>query len=326
MRTTQLAQDTAEPAIVAVDAAAEPVAVQAVLERVRTDAARAWDGLRTGDVAAAWPLLEQFVLPLIFAVLILLVGLFASRILSGMLTRGLRRARLDETLVRFFGKLVFYAGLVFTLISTVSYLGIPMTSFAAALAAAGFAIGMALSGTLSSFAAGIMLLIFRPFKVGDVVAVAGLGVAKVHAIELFQTTLDTFDNRRFIVSNKEVFDNSIENLSHHPERRIEVNVGTDYDADLVRVREVLNAACDSLSELRVDGEGRGHQVYLLQMGASSIDWAVRFWAPSADFASTKEKLTEAVRVHLDQADISIPFPQMDVHLEAASTGAVSAAA
>ena len=310
------------------DASSEATPAESPPITVQNELAGTWDGLKRGDVAAAWPLLEQYVLPLIFALIILVAGFLASKIVASMLTRALRRARLDETLVRFFGKLAFYAGLVFTLVSTVGYLGIPMASFAAVLAAAGFAVGMALSGTLSSFAAGIMLLVFRPFKVGDVVAAAGLGAAKVHAIELFQTTFDTFDNRRFIVSNKEVFDKPIENISHHPERRVDVNVGTVYDADLDRVRDVLNAACESLAEHRVEGEGRGHQVYLLQLGASSIDWAVRFWTPSADWAAVKEKLTRAVKVHLDEAGIGIPFPQMELHMAQADRpqGAASAAA
>ena len=283
-------------------------------ETLRHDAGTAWEGLTRGDVAAAWPILEQFLLPVVYALVILLIGLFVSKLLSKAIERATRRVKLDETLVRFLGKLVFYAGVVLTLVSCVSMLGIPIASFAAILAAAGFAVGMALSGTLSSFAAGVMLLVFRPFKVGDVVAAAGIGAAKVHAIELFQTTFDTFDNRRFIVPNREVFDGTIENISHHTERRVDVSVGTAYDADLDHVREVLNAAADALAEHRIDGEGRGHQVFLKELGGSSIDWAVRFWCPAADFWSVKEKLTREIKVRLDAAAINIPFPQMDVHV------------
>ena len=276
----------------------------------------AWNGLASGDLWAAWPLLERFLLPVIYAVLILVLGLFLSKVLSKLVERSTRRVRVDETLVRFFGKLVFYAGAVLTLVSCVSMLGIPIASFAAILAAAGFAIGMALSGTLSSFAAGVMLLVFRPFKVGDVVAAAGIGPAKVHAIELFQTTFDTFDNRRFIVPNREVFDGTIENVSHHSDRRVDVSVGTAYDADLDHVRGVLEAAAEAeaLAEHRVVGEGRGHQVVLLALGGSSVDWVVRFWCPAADFWTVKEKLTREVKRGLDAAGISIPFPQMDIHL------------
>ena len=215
---------------------------------------------------------------------------------------------------------MFYVGAALTLVSCISYLGIPVASFAAILAAAGFAIGMALSGTLSSFAAGVMLLIFRPFKVGDVITAAGI-TAKVDAIELFTTTFNTPDNRRFIVPNSEIFGGTIENITFHSVRRADVNVGASYDADIAATRDALNRAADSLAELRVEGEGRGHQVYLLQLGGSSVDWVVRFWTRADDFWSVKEQLTAAVKRELDAAGIGIPYPQMDVHLhQQASAG------
>ena len=247
------------------------------------------------------------------AIALLVGGAVLAKVVSGFVCGAARKARIEETLVRFAGKLVFYAVFLLAVLTAMSYVGIPMTSFAAMIAAAGFAIGLALSGTLQNFAAGVMLLVFRPFKVGDVVAAAGL-TAKVHAIELFTTTFDTFDNRRILVPNGEIYGSKIENVTFHAERRVEVLVGVSYDADLDRTREVLDAAADSIADRRIDGEGRGHQVFLDGLGDSAVSWKVRFWAAKADFWPVHEALTRAVKVHLDEAGLSIPFPQLDVHV------------
>ena len=135
------------------------------------------------------------------------------------------------------------------------FIGIGVASSAAVIAAAGFAIGLAFQGTLSNFSAGVMLLTFRPFKVGQVVNAAGV-TGTVDEIELFNTTIDTFDNRRFIVPNSSLFANTIENISFHSERRADVNVGVDYSADIDRTREVLTAAAESVEGV-IEGEGRG---------------------------------------------------------------------
>jgi small conductance mechanosensitive channel len=159
-----------------------------------------------------------------------------------------------------------------------------------------------------------MLLVFRPFKVGDVINAAGV-TAKVNAIELFTTTLDTFDNRRIIVPNGKIYGDTIENITYHPQRRCDVNVGIEYSADLDKTREVLTKAAESLDALNIKGEGRGFQVFLIDLGDSSVNWVVRFWTTGADFWSAKEQLTRAVKQHLDEAGIGIPFPQMDIHLD-----------
>jgi len=267
-----------------------------------------------GDQDAINALLLQYALPLVWAIVIIVVTLFVAKIISGMVRRASQKARIDATLSGFFGKLVFYLVVIIGVMFALSKFGIEVTSFAAILAAAGFAVGMAMSGTLSNFAAGTMLLVFRPFKVGDVVNAAGV-TAKVNEIELFTTTLDTFDNRRIIVPNTQIYGGTIENINFHPERRVDVNVGTEYTADLDKVREVLGKAAESLSDQMVQGEGRGYQVYLLDLGDSSINWVVRFWTKTPDYWAVKEQLTRAVKNHLDEAGIGIPFPQMDVHLD-----------
>ncbi len=267
-----------------------------------------------GDTAAMGELFAAYALPLVWALVIIIVSLIVGKVLSGMLRRALRKGKVDETLARFFAKVLFYLVLLLGVVFALSKFGIDVTTFAAVIAAAGFAVGMALSGTLSNFASGVMLLLFRPFKVGDVINVAGT-FGKVDEIELFTTTIDTVDNRRIIVPNGQVYGATIENVSFHTERRVDVNVGCEYAADLDRTREVLGKAAESLKAKMIQGEGRGCQVYLLDLGDSSVNWVVRFWTHAADYWDVKERLTHAVKVHLDEAGIGIPFPQMDVHVD-----------
>lgn len=295
------------------EAAAEPGTEDAVSE-VADKSKDALDGAMQGDLSGAMDLFMQYGLPICGGIIILVVAFVLGKMVSGIVRRSSEKAKIDLTLSRFFGKMVYYLILVVGVMIALGTVGIEVTSFAAILAAAGFAVGMALSGTLGNFAAGAMLLIFRPFKVGDVINAAGV-TAKVDAIELFTTTLDTPDNRRIIIPNGKIFGDTIENITHHPERRCDVFVGVDYSADMDKTREVLTKAAESLDEYNVKGEGRGFQVFMIDLGDSSVNWTVRFWTTGADFWTAKEKLTHAVKQHLDEAGIGIPFPQMDVHLD-----------
>ncbi|MGD8331293.1 MAG: mechanosensitive ion channel [Acidobacteriota bacterium] len=230
--------------------------------------------------------------------------------------RGLERAGIDATLTKFFANLARYLVLIAAVLAALGVFGVDTTSFAAVLAAAGFAIGMALQGTLSNFSAGVMLLTFRPFKVGDVVSVGGV-TGKVNEIELFTTTLDTPDNRRIIVPNGTVFGSTIENITFHPIRRVDVVVGTDYGADLARAREVL----DGVARQHHVVDDKEHQILLTGLGESSIDWQVRVWCKTEDYFAAKDALTHAVKDALDAAGIGIPFPQRDVHIDGSLGGA-----
>ena len=272
-----------------------------------------------GDTEAMWRLVEDYGMPIVWALVILIAALFFGKILAGMTRRAMVKSRVDETLSRFFGKMVYYLVVILGVIFALDRFGVDVTAFAAILAAAGFAVGMALSGTLGNFASGVMLLIFRPFNVGDVVNAAGI-TAKVHEIELFTTTFDTPDNRRIIVPNGSIYGGTIENITYHAERRVDVVVGCDYGADLDATRKVLEQAAESLSEMMVQGEGRGYQIVLGDLGDSSVGWTVRFWCKKADYWPVKEALTRAVKQHLDAAGIGIPFPQMDVHVDGALGG------
>ena len=253
-----------------------------------------------------------------FYSLLVLVLLFIAWTVSGWIAAGvrssLRRVKFDETLTKFIAKLVRWLILLLVALACLSTFGIETTSFAAVLGAAGLAIGLAFQGTLSNFAAGAMLLIFRPYKVGDVVNLAG-HLGKVFEIELFTTAIDTFDNRRIIIPNSSIFGSVIENITYHPHRRVDVEVGTAYSADMDATREALYRAIESVPNVLADP---APDVFLLSLGASSIDWSVRAWARNDDFGAVKQALMQAVKQHLDQAGIDIPFPQMDVTL--AKTG------
>lgn len=288
--------------------------MESVVNNATQDVTQALEGLRSGDVHAAMPLIESYLIPAVGVLLLLIVGYLAAKFVARMVSTPICK-RVDETLGRFVGKMVYYAIMISILIAVMGKFGLQVTSFAAVLASAGFAVGMAFQGTLGNFAAGIMLLVFRPFKVGDVISAAGV-TAKVNEIDLFTTTLDTPDNRRLIVPNTAITAGTIENISHHTERRADVTVGCSYSADLRETRDILTQAAESLQHRMIAGEGRGYQVVLGALGDSAVNWTVRMWTHAADFWAVKEELTEAVKNHLETAGIAIPFPQMEIHFPA----------
>lgn len=240
---------------------------------------------------------------------VMIIALILSGIISGLVSKALNKAKVDKTLGRFLGKMIRWLVLLLAGLGCLGMFGVDVTSFAAILAAAGFAIGMAFQGSLSNLAAGVMLLVFRPFKVDDVVNAAGQ-TGKIFEIGLFTVSMDTPDNRRIIIPNSAVFGSTIENISYHDTRRVDVAVGCDYSASLDQTREVLTAAAAS-----VDGQVKEGAIVLAELGASSVDWVVRIWVPASDFFPKKEALTNAIKVHLDNAGIGIPFPQMDIHMD-----------
>ena len=189
--------------------------------------------------------------------------------------------------------------------------GVSTASFAAILAAIGFGIGLAMEGALSNVAAGVMLLIFRPFKVNDFISVSGED-GTVAEIDLFTTSLNTMDNRLVILPNKVVFGTTLQNFTANDLRRVDVAVGVTYSADLDTTRKVLEEAVQSVNNYGAD---KAPEVYLVQLGGSSVDWSLRVWAAPAYYWEVREETTAAAKKALDAAGISIPFPQLDVHLD-----------
>ncbi len=260
-----------------------------------------------------WILITQYATRVVGVLVLLFVGWLVAGWAGRLVWRGCERAKLDPTLGKFFAKMARWAILIFVVLACLGVFGVNTTSFAAVLAAAGLAVGLALQGSLSNFASGVMLLIFRPFKVGDVVTISGC-TGKVDEIELFTTRIDTADNRRLILPNSAVFGTTIENITFHSKRRVEVAVGVEYSADIDKTRAVLEKAAKGVLGILEDP---APQVLLSQLGASSVDWSVRVWCATSDFWTVKEAATRAVKMALDEAGIGIPFPQMDVHLDGA---------
>jgi small conductance mechanosensitive channel len=221
--------------------------------------------------------------------------------------------RIDQTLGKFAGKLTFYAIMIMIGMTILQTAEVNVSGFAAIIAAAGFAIGLAFQGTLSNFASGVLLLVFRPFKVGDMIQAAGV-MGKVHEIDLFTTALDTPDNRRLIVPNSSIAGTTIENVTYHKHRRVDVIVGVAYAASLDETRRVLTASVEALGERLVTGENRGYQILLSNLGPHSVEWTVRAWANTSDFFATREMLTTEIKRQLDLHGLEIPFPQMQLHM------------
>ncbi|MBX3463997.1 MAG: mechanosensitive ion channel [Planctomycetes bacterium] len=261
--------------------------------------------------------LTESVLDWVGRVLAVLLVLVVAWIVAGWARRAvgrlLERPYLDRTLSRFLGNLVRWLVLVTALVGCLGVFGFNITSVATVLGAAGLAIGLALQGSLTNLAAGVMLLLLRPFKIGDVVVVAGQW-GKVDDIDLFQTKIDTGDNRRLILPNASVFNGVIENITHHPVRRCDVNVGTAYGADLGRARAALRAAAEGLPLRKTD---RPVDVLLQNLGNHAIEWVVRVWVPTTEFIPAKDQLLEAIKRELDRAGVGIPFPQIDVWMRSA---------
>ncbi|MEL6895149.1 MAG: mechanosensitive ion channel domain-containing protein [Planctomycetota bacterium] len=269
-------------------------------------------GVGDADTNVLFQAVNQWLLPAIMVVGVMLIGYLVASYLSRICSTPIRK-RVDETLGIFVGKLTFYLIMLGFAGVVLHRVGFEITTVATVLTAAGFAVGLAFQGTLSNFAAGIMLMIFRPFKVGDFVKAADVA-GTINEIDLFSTTLDTPDNRRLIVPNSSIFSGTIENVSHHAHRRVDVAVGVSYDADIDDTRAALDAAVQGVIGQNVPGDDRGYTIVLTELNASSVDWVVRFWCNKADYWGVREQLIGHVKRSLDAAQISIPYPQMDVHL------------
>ncbi len=255
-------------------------------------------------------LLSAYGLKVIGAIVVLVVGRAVAGWLRRMTVRGMQRADLDASLIPFIAGLVYALAMVFVLVAVLGLFGIPTASFIAVLGAAGLAVGLALQGTLSNFAAGVMLLIFRPFRVGDVVEVAGtLGTVK--QIGIFATHIDTLNNVRVILSNSTVYGDKISNYTANEIRRVDLKVGVSYGDDLETAKRVIHQILSSHDKVLADP---APQVEVVEMGDSSVNMVVRPWCATADYWRVHFDVTQSCKEQLEAAGCSIPFPQRDVHL------------
>lgn len=261
-------------------------------------------------VSELTPMLTTWAIRVIGALIGFLIAMWLAKRVRAVVEKALKKTKVDATLVPFLGSTAQWTLLTAATISILGVFGADTGSFAAVLGATGLAIGLAFQGSLSNVASGVMLLVFRPFQVGDVVQVGGI-TGKVNAIGLMTVNLDTPDNRRIILPNSKVFGSEIENVTFHDKRRCDVAIGTGYDDDLDKVREALLDVANA-TELKLDGEDV--QVVLTNLGGSSIDWQIRVWCATSDFFAVKEDVTDRAKKRMDADGFSIPYPQMDVHV------------
>ena len=236
-------------------------------------------------------LAADYLLSALAFVLILVVGRYLARWVRDLIRGGLDTPGVDRTLTKFAGNFAYYGIFLLAIFAALETLGVETASFVAVLAAASFAVGLALQGTLANFAAGIMLLVFRPFSVNDYVEIAD-ETGFVKEIQLFFTRLRTRENRLIIVPNGDIFGATIENIFAHDKIRVDCDVGTDYPADIDTTREVLLEAARSVEGRLVD---EGEQAALVELGGSSINWQVRVWAEPDDYFRLKQELTRQVK-------------------------------
>ena len=264
----------------------------------------------SGMIDTAKTLGVDFGIKLVIALLIFFVGRMVARALQKGLRRVMEAQQVDKILQTFVGNLVYWALMVFVIIAAINQVGIQTTSLIAVMGAAGLAVGLALQGSLSNFAAGVLIVIFRPYRVGDWVEAAGIA-GSVEQVQILSTILKTGDNKMIIVPNSQIMGSIITNYSANPTRRIDMTVGVSYSDDLDKVRKVIQELVDADERILKDP---ACTIAVAELADSSVNFFVRPWVDTADYWAVKFDLTEAIKKRFDQEDISIPFPQRDVHI------------
>lgn len=253
---------------------------------------------------------------LLIAAVIFLVGKWIARFAQNTLEKLLRNRQVDDVLVDFLGNIVFALIIVVAVVAAFDTLGIPAASFLAIMGAAGLAIGLALKDSLSNFASGVMLALFRPFTKGDFIEAGGV-TGSVDEIRLVSTTLTTGDNKLIIVPNSAIYNGAITNYSAKQTRRLDLVFGVGYDDDLKIVADVLKKICSDHPKV-LDEPATG--VFISNLGDSSVDFAVRPWVNSGDYWGVRAEILETAKIELEAAGCNIPYPQTDVHLHQVSQG------
>ena len=254
--------------------------------------------------------LVTYGLSVLAAVIIFIVGRWLAKLVSKLVGKGMAKSKVDEILVTFVQNLCYVALLVFVIIAALSKLGIQTASFIAVVGAAGLAVGLALQGSLANFASGVLMLIFKPFRVGDFVEVAG-AKGTVKEIQIFTTILASPDNVKVIIPNAQVTGGNILNYSVNGTRRVDLVVGVSYEDDLKKAQEVIEQVLAGDDRILKDP---APTVAVSELGDSSVNFVVRPWVKSADYWAVYFDLTKTVKLTLDQKGISIPYPQRDVHM------------
>ncbi|ELY6210838.1 small-conductance mechanosensitive channel MscS [Cronobacter dublinensis] len=254
-------------------------------------------------------LLLSYAVNIVAAIAIIIVGMIVARVISNTVNRLMLARHIDATVADFLSALVRYGIIAFTLIAALGRVGVQTASVIAVLGAAGLAVGLALQGSLSNLAAGVLLVTFRPFRAGEYVDLGGVAGSVLH-VQIFSTTLRTADGRIVVVPNGKIIAGNIINFSREPVRRNEFIIGVSYDADIDKVRALLTEIIESDDRILKDRE---MTVRMNELGASSVNFVIRVWSKSSDLQNVYWDVLERIKKTLDANDIGIPYPQMDVH-------------
>lgn len=255
-------------------------------------------------------LLVQYVVNIVSALLILIIGMVIAKAVGRGIHRVMTMKGIDTTVSDFLSAIVRYTIVAFTLIAVLGKIGVQTASVIAVMGAAGLAVGLALQNSLGNFAAGVLLVIFRPLKAGEYVTI-GAVEGTVQNVQIFSTTLKTGDDRIIVIPNGKIIADNIINVSREPNRRTDIIVGVDYNSDIDVVKKVLGDIVAADSRIQHD---KGVTIRLHEMAPSSLNYLVRFWTTNGDAWPVYWDLMEEFKRALDKHNIGIPFPQMDVHV------------
>ncbi len=264
----------------------------------------------TTDYAFPW------LMNILLALAVFVAGRWVARLLVRLVGRMMERAGLDAMLSGFVSSILNALLLLMVIIAALNQLGVDTTSFIALIGAAGLAVGLALQGSLQNFASGVLLIIFRPFKVGDFIEAAGVA-GVVEEIGIFSTRMKTGDNREIIVPNGSIYSGTITNNSARETRRIDLLFGIGYDDDLQQARAILQQLVEADERILQEPKPL---IAVAELADASVNFAVRPWVKASDYWPVRFDLTEKVKLAFDEAGISIPYPQMDVHVHGADAG------
>jgi small conductance mechanosensitive channel len=254
--------------------------------------------------------ITTYTLNILGALMIFLVGKWIARKLVLLQRKLLEKQKVDETLIRFLDKIVLYTLMVVVLMAAADRLGVNTNSFLTILGAAGLAVGLALKDSLGNFASGVLLVFFRPFKIGDAVTAGGV-TGKVEAISIFNTTFLTFDNQRMIVPNGQITNGVITNINANPTRRIDMVFSISYGDNILTAKAIFKNMLESDSRVLEDPAPR---IVVSELADNSVNFFVRPWVNTENYWDVKFDLTEKIKIALEEAGITIPFPQRDIHV------------
>ncbi len=258
----------------------------------------------------AQALATDFGVDLIAAIAIFIIGRWIANLVTRAIRRLMERAEVEPTLVKFLTNIIKTLLLLFVILAAISQLGVQTTSLIAVLGAAGLAVGLALQGSLSNFAAGVLIIIFRPYKVGDYIEAAGTA-GTVDEVQIFTTVLKTPDNKKIIVPNSQITGDTITNYSAHETRRVDFTFGIGYGDDIDKAKKIIEDVLTGDERVLKDP---APQIVVAELGDSSVNIVARPWAAASDYWGLKFDVTETVKKRFDAEGISIPFPQRDVHI------------